>query len=106
MLWAMHITIIPSERKAADINIDHFTACLGVYELGPKMTYTISRDGDRLLGQSSGREPAELLPAGENMLFRKGALRGELLFVRDDAGRVTQMIQRRDNNEIVWRKIE
>ncbi|MEW6738001.1 MAG: hypothetical protein AB1489_42380, partial [Acidobacteriota bacterium] len=72
----------------------------------PSVTYTVIREGDKLIGQRTGRSKEELLPANETTFFRKGTVRGEKIFVKDEKGRVVQMIDRRDNNDLVWKKIK
>ena len=103
---ASHVTVIPSERKSITLNPKSLDAFTGQYEMAPGVTYTITRKGDKLIGQRAGRSEEELLAMAENILFRKGAVRGEKVFVRDDGGRVTQMIDRRDNNDLIWKKIK
>ena len=103
---ASHVTVIPSERKSITLNpksLDDFT---GQYEMAPGVTYTITRKGDKLIGQRAGRSEEELLAMAENILFRKGSVRGEKVFVRGGDGRVTEMIDRRDNNDLIWKKIK
>ena len=79
-------------------------AYVGTYELAPGVTYVVSREGDVLIGQRSGRPREELVAAGDATFFRKGTVRGEKIFVRDPSGRVTSMLDRRDNNDLVWKR--
>jgi hypothetical protein len=103
---ASHVIVMPSERKAIALPLDLFESFVGEYELTPGVTYTISLEGGKLMGQRTGRAKEELLPADNNTFFRKGTIRGEKVFVRDANGRVTQMLDRRENNDLVWKKIK
>jgi hypothetical protein len=103
---ASHVIVMPSERKAIALRLDLLESFVGEYELTPGVTYTISLEGGRLIGQRIGRAKEELLPADNNTFFRKGTIRGEKVFVRDANGRVTQMLDRRENNDLVWKKIK
>jgi len=47
-----------------------------------------------------------LLPADENTFFPKGTVRGEKVFVRDATDRVTHLLDRRENNDLVWKKVK
>lgn len=105
-MLASHVIVVPSERKSITLkpqSLDDFT---GQYEMAPGVTYTITRKDDKLIGQRAGRPEEELLAMAENILFRKGTVRGEKVFVRDNGGRVTQMIDRRDNNDLIWKKVK
>lgn len=105
-MLASHVIVVPSERKSIALNPKSLDAFTGQYEMAPGVTYTITRKGDQLIGQRAGRSEEELLAMAENILFRKGTVRGEKVFVRDNSGRVTQMIDRRDNNDLIWKKIK
>ena len=105
-MLASHVIVVPSERKSIALNPQSLDAFTGQYEMAPGVTYTITRKGDKLIGQRAGRSEEELLAMAENILFRKGTVRGEKVFVRDGSGRVTQMIDRRDNNDLIWKKIK
>lgn len=103
-LIASQVMVVPSERRATSVKSNIYDSYVGQYELAPGVVYTVRREGDRLIGQRTGREPEELLPYGENIFFRRGTWRGEKIFVRDANGRVAQMLDRRDNNDLVWRR--
>lgn len=103
---ASHIVVLPSERRPLTVDPKIYESIVGQYELTQGVTYTITLEGNKLMGQRSGRAQEELLPAGENTYFSKGTVRGEKVFVRDASGRVTQMLDRRENNDLVWKKVK
>jgi ketosteroid isomerase-like protein len=105
-MLASHVIVIPSERKSIALKLQSLDDFTGQYEMAPGVTYSIARKGDKLIGQRAGRSEEELLAMAENIFFRKGTVRGEKVFVKDKSGRVTQMIDRRDNNDLVWKKIK
>lgn len=105
-LTGSHVIVMPSERKAMTIRPEQFDSIVGQYELTPDVTYTITREDGKLIGQRTGRAREELLPADNNTFFRKGTIRGEKVFVRDQNGRVMQMLDRRENNDLVWKRIK
>ena len=72
----------------------------------PQVTYTVTREGDRLFGQRSGRAKEELLPLCTDMFYRRGVWRGEKVFERGAQGRVVRMLDRRENNDLVWEKVK
>lgn len=105
-LVASHISVLPSERKAVSVNPNRLASVVGEYELSPGNTYTITIEENKLMGQRSGRAKEELLAADEHTFFPKGSVRGEKVFVQDASGRTLQMFDRRENNDLVWKKIK
>lgn len=104
-LIGQQVQVIPAELRPVAVNPATFDALVGTYELGPGVTIEIRRGADRLIAQRTGRAPEELLPLGCDRFFRRGAPRGERFFVRDAAGRVMGMVDRRDNLDLLWRRI-
>ncbi|HEV7745997.1 MAG TPA: hypothetical protein VGO56_13440 [Pyrinomonadaceae bacterium] len=47
-----------------------------------------------------------MLLADDNTFFRRGTIRGEKVFARDANGRLTAMLDRRENNDLTWKKIK
>jgi len=105
-LVAEQITVRPQPRKAIEINPAKYKSFLGEYQLTEQVTYVVTLEDGKLIGQRTGRVKEELLPADENTFFRKGAIRGEKVFVRDADGLVTSMVDRRENTDLVWKKIK
>ena len=105
-LITSHVTVLPSERKPIAANPKFYKSIVGEYELTPGIRYSITLESDKLMGQRSGRAKEELLPADENTFFAKGTTRGEKVFVRDANGRATTMLDRRENNDLVWKRVE
>jgi uncharacterized protein DUF4440 len=103
---ASHVTVLPSERKPIAVNPKTYKTIVGEYELTQGVTYTITLEDNKLMGQRTGRAKEELLPADENTFFPKGTKRGEKVFVRDASGRTTHMLDRRENNDLVWKKVK
>ena len=77
----------------------------GTYELTPGITLSVSAEGKNLFSQRSGRAKELLVPEAPDIFFRKG-LEGRRLFRRDDQGKVDALIDRRNNEDVVWRKIK
>ncbi|HXG65951.1 MAG TPA: DUF4440 domain-containing protein [Blastocatellia bacterium] len=103
---ATHVMAIPSERKPIAVSPKELDAYVGQYQLAPEVMYTITREGDKLFGQRTGRAKEELLPLCADTFYRKGVWRGEKVFERDAQGRVVRMLDRRENNDLVWRKVK
>jgi len=79
-----------------------FTDFIGTYELAPGQTRTVSLKNNKLFTERKGKEE-ELLPETSDLFFRKG-VEGRILFRHDDRGKVTSLIDRRNNEDVVWKK--
>lgn len=105
--WQMifsHVSVLPSELSPVSVNPNIYDRYTGEYELAPDIVYTVTREGDKLMGQRSGRQKEELFPISETMFFRKGNPRGVKIFETDGKGNVIRLIDRRDNNDIIWKR--
>lgn len=96
----------PGERQPAVINLKNLDSYVGQYELAPEVIYTITREGDKLFGQRTGRAKEELLPLCVDIFYRKGTWRGEKVFQRDGQRRVVTMLDRRENNDLIWKRVK
>jgi Domain of unknown function (DUF3471) len=85
----------PDLKKYADY--------VGTYELAPGKTLTISSEGGDLFSEQSGKPKDQLVPEAPDIFFVKG-VEGRRLFRRDDKGRVDALLNRRNNEDVVWRK--
>ena len=92
----------PAPGKA---DTSKFPAYVGTYELSPERILTISIENGRLYEQRKGREREELIPEASDIFFRKG-VEGRTLFGSGEDGKVVSLIDRRNNEDIVWKKIE
>ena len=81
-----------------------FPGYIGIYELAPGQTRTVTAENGKLFVQRNGKKE-ELLPESSDLFFRKG-VEGRILFRHDDAGAVNALIDRRNNEDVVWRKIK
>ncbi len=76
---------------------------IGKYELAPGITRTVSAENGRLYIQRTDRPPEELLPEADCIFFRKG-VEGRILFRYNGDHKVDALIDRRNNEDVVWKK--
>jgi hypothetical protein len=79
-----------------------FADFIGTYELASGQTRTVLAEGDNLLVERNGKKD-QLLPETPEIFFRKG-VEGRILFRHDKEGKVDALIDRRNNEDVVWRK--
>jgi hypothetical protein len=75
---------------------------IGTYELAPGQTRSVTAEGDRLFVERNG-EKEQLFPETSEIFFRKG-VEGRILFHYAATGKVDVLIDRRNNEDVIWRK--
>jgi Domain of unknown function (DUF4440)/Domain of unknown function (DUF3471) len=78
---------------------------LGTYELASGNRLTILMDGKQLFRQRGDKPKEELIPEAGDIFFRKG-VEGRILFRHNDSGKVEALIDRRNNEDVIWKKVE
>ncbi|MFN2542640.1 MAG: DUF4440 domain-containing protein [Chthoniobacterales bacterium] len=84
------------------IDIKKLPDFVGSYELAPGQTRKVFVEGDKLFVERKGKRE-ELFPETSEIFFRKG-VEGRILFRYGNGGKVDALIDRRNNEDIVWRK--
>ena len=83
-------------------DLKKFADFIGTYELAPGQTRTVLSEGDRLFVERNGKKD-QLLPETSELFFRRG-IEGRILFLYDKDGKVDALVDRRNNEDVVWRK--
>lgn len=86
------------------VDVKTFADYVGIYELTPGQTLTILRDKGELYRQRENGPKTQLIPETDGIFFRKG-VEGRILFRRARGGKVDALIDRRNNEDIVWKKV-
>jgi hypothetical protein len=87
------------------VNPVKFADYVGTYELAAGNRLTISTDGKVLYRQRDDGPKDILIPEAAGIFFRKG-VEGRILFNQADDGKVVALIDRRNNEDVVWKKIK
>jgi hypothetical protein len=66
---------------------------------------TITAEDGHLYATRSNRPREELIPEASDIFFRKG-VEGRTLFGHGDDSNVIRLIDRRNNEDVVWTKIK
>jgi Domain of unknown function (DUF4440)/Domain of unknown function (DUF3471) len=85
-------------------NPKEFAAYAGTYELASGNTLVISTDGQQLFRQRGDHPKEQLIPEAPGVYFRKG-VEGRILFPLDRTGKVSELIDRRNNEDLIWKKV-
>jgi len=92
------------DPAAGKVDAARLNDYVGTYELAPGITLTVSREGDKLYSKR-GERPQELLAPETCDLFFRPGVEGRRLFHRNDSGKVDSLIDRRNNEDVVWKKL-
>jgi hypothetical protein len=92
----------PAPGKA---DTSKFPDYVGTYQLSPERTMTVTAEDGHLYSQRNGRAQEELVPEASDIFFRKG-VEGRTLFGNGDDGKVATLIDRRNNEDIIWKKVQ
>ena len=102
--WLDYIADRPAERVVAKLDPKIYDGYIGTYQFGPGITLTITRDGDKLLGQATGQPQVQFFPESETKFFLK-VIDGDLTFVKNEKGEVTEVIFNMNGRPIHGKKI-
>jgi hypothetical protein len=86
------------------IDISKLRDFVGTYELAPGQVRSVSIEGDHLIVERNGKREI-LLPESAEIFFRKG-VEGRVLFRANYRGKIDALIDRRNNEDVVWRKVK
>ena len=86
----------PVERKAVKVDAAILESYAGRYLLDGRTLVTITKEGDKLMGQPGNSPKAEMIPLSETTFFVKEA-NSELMFERDEKGNVVRFTMKNDS---------
>lgn len=92
------------DPAAGKADTSKFPSYAGTYKLGPERTMTITTENGHLYATRNGRPREELIPEASDIFFRKG-VEGRTLFGHSDDGKAIALIDRRNNEDVVWTKM-
>ena len=78
-----------------------FPDYIGTYELAPGQTRSVIAEGDRLFVERNGKKE-QLFPETSEILPQR--VEGRILFRYAATGKVDALIDRRNNEDVIWRK--
>ncbi len=82
-----------------------YDAYVGKYDYGQGRVMTIIREGDGLFAQLVGQPKLEIFPKSETEFFWK-AVRAEVTFVKDSAGKVVKAVHRQGGTTLDAPRVE
>ncbi len=92
-------------RVAIKVDPRIYDAYVGEYEYGPNRLIMITREGDKLFAQRRGAPQAEIFPESETKFFLTVA-DAQLVFLKDNAGKVIGIILIANGQELKGNKVK
>lgn len=77
----------------------------GAYELALGNRRIVLRDGNNLFVQRNNGAKVMLVPESGDLFFRAG-VEGRILFHRDVSGKVDALYDRRNNEDVIWKRMD
>jgi hypothetical protein len=102
---ARHYSRVPPERIASKVDPKIYDDYVGRYEIAPNVVLDITKEGEKLMTQTTGQPKMELLPESEIEFFIKG-FTAQFVFVRDGTGRATKLIINQDGQRVTAKKLQ
>jgi len=101
---ARHYSRVPTERIVSKVDPKIYDEYVGRYEIAPNVALDITKEGDKLMSQTTGQPKMELLPESEIEFFIKG-FTAQFVFVRDGTGRATKLIINQEGQRVTAKKL-
>jgi Domain of unknown function (DUF4440) len=98
MMQVFEIPKNPSPVSIAENILKQYT---GTYQLNSERKCIVTVENGKLFVEKSGRK-TELLAQTENVFFRNGDGRVDVLFLKDAATGKYKMVERREGEDLVW----
>ncbi len=79
--------------EAPEMKVDpaSYDALVGEYQLAPSFVFTVTKEGDKLMGQATGQPKIELEPVSE-LVYVITIANAEIKFEKDAEGKVTGLV--------------
>ncbi len=96
---------LPQSQQVIALDPAIYDQYVGRYEISPKFSITISREGNRLMAQTTNQKKTEIFPELKTKFFLK-TLDARIEFVKNQSGRVTGLVLYYDDQELSGQKLE
>jgi hypothetical protein len=103
-LYLIHIYAVLKDPPSITLPEKELRQYVGEYSAAPDLIYEIRFDGQRLVGGRKGNATKPLYVEVRDVLFVPGQPRIRKIFQRDEKGRITGYVDRRESWDLVWKK--
>jgi len=103
-LIGQHVAAVLADPPAITMSKDQLCAYAGTYDLTAEIKVDIACEAGKLVARRSGRPEVTLLPEAPDVFFSPGKPRSRRIFQRDAKGSITGFADRREGQDLVWRR--
>jgi hypothetical protein len=103
-LYLVHAYAVPKDPPAISLPSQQLKEYVGRYGGGPDLSYVIQWDGKQLTGGRPGGTMKPLQVEARDVLFVSGQPRVRKIFQRDGSGKITGFVDRREGEDLIWRR--
>jgi hypothetical protein len=98
---------LPAARTAVVLDGGALEACVGTYRVLPGIDLAVTRSGDQLICQATGRPPRPIFPESPTRFFYRSNDRQVLAFEPADDGTIREVVvERSDGRRLRGRRVE
>lgn len=105
-LIAVHVEAVLKDPPSISLSHAAICAYAGRYALTETMVQTITCDGTSLRAKRDGRPDTSYEVEVADVFFVKDRPRTRRIFQRDERGRVVAFVDRREGEDVRWRRLE
>jgi ketosteroid isomerase-like protein len=103
-LYLIHTYAVLKDPPSITLPEKELRQYVGEYSAAPDLKYEIRWDGKRLVGGKKGNSMKPLDVEVRDVLFVPGQPRIRKIFQRDEKGKITGFVDRRESWDLVWKK--
>jgi tetratricopeptide (TPR) repeat protein len=89
----------------ANVDPEVYKTLAGEYQLAPNFIITITTENDKIYEQATGQQKFEIFPTSDYEYYLK-VVNAQVSFVRDDSGKITELILHQNGRDISGKKIK
>jgi ketosteroid isomerase-like protein len=78
---------------------------VGTYQASPDFKFVIARNGEELTGSANGGKPFAIKAELKDVLITPGQPRLRRIFQRDDDGKITGFVSRREGHDLLLKRV-
>ncbi|MDB6101967.1 MAG: hypothetical protein JWO52_1966 [Gammaproteobacteria bacterium] len=104
-LAMIHAYVEAKDPPSLAVPVAKLGEYVGRYSAAPDLTWTIRLEADHLVGKTEGGSAHVLQVEAPDVLFVPGQPRERRIFQRDGVGHITGFIERREGEDIPWKRV-
>jgi uncharacterized protein DUF4440 len=103
-LYLVHVYAVQKDPPAISLPSESMAEYAGRYSGGSDLNYVVEWDGKQLKGGRLGKTSSPLQVEVRDVLFIPGQPRVRKIFQRNSSGQITGFVDRREGEDLVWKR--